>query len=68
MLQKLLEAHKLEPISIAKPDDWVEFDEYERIQLPTVQSTISYAKITPGLADIFFHIFAVHFSSLSQGR
>jgi hypothetical protein len=42
LLQKLLEDHKLEPISIAKPDDWVEFDEYERIQLPTVNFTISF--------------------------
>lgn len=37
-VKKLLEDHKLEPISIAKPDDWVEFDEYERIQLPTCQT------------------------------
>ena len=35
-LQKYLESYKQEPISIAKPADWFDFDEYNRIQLPTV--------------------------------
>ncbi len=34
--QKYLESYKQEPISIAKPADWFDFDEYNRIQLPTV--------------------------------
>mmetsp|Transcript_9612 Transcript_9612/g.28943 ORF Transcript_9612/g.28943 Transcript_9612/m.28943 type:complete len:198 (-) Transcript_9612:175-768(-) len=37
-IKKYLESYKQEPIGIAKPADWFDFDEYERIQLPTCQT------------------------------
>lgn len=47
VLQKYLESYKQEPIGIAKPADWFDFDEYERIQLPTVRSPLTPLPMLP---------------------